>query len=973
MEKKSLFRKVMSLMCCVAMCLTTFVLASDAVPPSATAGQVLLVLDDAITFIDEYGYVMTEPDPVGGDNYSCEYNAENQTITFSYDDGTDKTSWASGDHIFFYVKVEDDAVFKLKTSSTAGSVNVTEFVDEDNQYSSANWKVDVKLGKTIGKLGLVLTPSVEVPNYNVTFPMSEDVENDYTVTVNTVDGAPVNKDVTNETVSYPKGSVVVFTVDAPESKDLVVRNGKEDVPYANGQYTLTVTGDTSLTIRLVDKKYTVTGKSGDAYTYVPNGSTQVVYGGTFSFYVNPKAGYGAIKDVTAAYEDGTKVDVLNVGGTQYVINNIQNHVEITVAAGDSETYSVTYSAGTGYKIPSNATTSVGYDGTVNFTVDVTDGYNVTSVAYTMDGGRRVILPLSENNSYTIPNVTGDVDVTVTAVRAAYQVTVTNNAGDTATVNTPAGTIFEHGSQYTFYVTPKPGFEAPVVKVNNKELASVGNNQYVTTITGETDIEIAAGDPITYKVTLIGGGADDGFEYLSDSTTVGHNGTYDIEVKVADAYANSKVVISVNGTPVAATRTGNTYTCKIEGITEDKTVSVSGLVKNTYKVTFVNGNGYTFATTDNTSVTAGDDFRFTLTVLPGFDGANVQVMANDTVVPKGANGVYTVKVNSDIAITLTGIKDVTYKATLTENSGNAEIKSDITDIAYNGSYVFTVEPTTGYRVTQVAVNGTEITAVNGVYTVNNVTSDLKIYVATVENKLTVNYVSSEKNHEYTEAVVYDYTKLSESNLLTLDPCTIHAFAGWYNGEDKIESIAVFQDRIAKGDATVTLTAAFELKEEIKVLDLGPTTKEATELSDESYRITFRTLVSNLSTDPCVAEYVKVTAHGTLLANKDNADFESIDLSNRNLESGSHNAVLANGGATGNDRVFNYYVNCNYTWDEFKAALAEDGVKSSIILRVSKMPQQNTLNAAGWLELSIGDQKVYVLAEASGIALTVDDAQ
>ena len=965
----------MSLMCCVAMCLTTFVLASDAVPPSAIPGKVFLGLYDGVTFVDEEGYEMTSPEVLGGSNYTCNYNAENQTIEFVYDyesAGTTRQNWAVNDVISFYAKVADDEILKVTPSSAAGSVTVTEFVDEYNIYNGANRKIEVKLGKSVTSRGLVLTPSVESPKYNVTFPLSG---NDYTITVS-------DQDVTGETLQYAKGENVVFKVAATAAgKAIEVWNGRVEVPCdKEGQYTLAVTGDVSLSIKLVDEKYTITGASGDGYTYVPNGSNEVVHGGTFSFYVNPKAGYGAIKDVTAAYEDGTEVEVLNVGGTQYVINNITGHVTISVeASSEKEQYSVIYSTGTGYQISEDATASVEYGTDATFTVKVDTGYNVTSVTYTM-GGKRTILSLNENNSYTIPNVTGDVDVTVTAVRATYQVTVDDTqVGNTATVNTPAGTTFEHGSQYTFYVTPEPGFEAPVVKVNGVELAPVGNNQYVTTITELTSIVIAKGTAIQYNVTLIGGGEDDGFTYISKSATVGHNDTYAIEVKVDDAYANSKVVISVNGTPVAATRTGNTYTYTIENITEHKTVSVSGLVKNTYKVTFVNGNGYTFATTDNTSVTAGDDFRFTLSVLPGFDGANVQVKANDEVVTKDANGVYTVEVNGDTAITLTGVKEVTYKATLTENSGNAKIDSNITDIVYNGSYVFTVVPTVGYRVTQVAVNGTEITAVNGVYTVNGVTKDLEIYVATVENKLTVNYVSNEKNHEHTEAVVYDYTKLLESNPLTLAPCTIHAFAGWYNGEIRIDSIAAFQDLIAKDDASVTLTAAFELKEEIKVLDLGPTTKELSTLG-EGYRATFRTLVSNLSTDPCVAEYVKVTGYGTLLANKDEVVFTEIDLSSRVEGDGYHSAVPAND-ATGNDRVFNYYVNCNYTWDEFKAALNEESAKSSIILRIQTKNEKNTFNAAGWIELSIGEgeneTKVYVRADASGTALTqglvADDAQ
>ena len=68
------------------------------------------------------------------------------------------------------------------------------------------------------------------------------------------------------------------------------------------------------------------------------------------------------------------------------------------------------------------------------------------------------------------------------------------------------------------------------------------------------------------------------------------------------------------------------------------------------------------------------------------------------------------------------------------------------------------------------------------------------------------------------------------------------------------------------------------------------------------------------------------------------------------------------------MFNYYVNCNYTWSDFYAACMMDSTSSQIVLRVTSNSQENSLNAAGWVELSIGDTNIYIISDESGTSIT-----
>ena len=152
----------------------------------------------------------------------------------------------------------------------------------------------------------------------------------------------------------------------------------------------------------------------------------------------------------------------------------------------------------------------------------------------------------------------------------------------------------------------------------------------------------------------------------------------------------------------------------------------------YTVTIPTGEGYTV--TGEKTVKNGEDYTFTVTVSEGYDAANMVVKVNGEEVT-AVDGIYTVeKVSSDLTITVEGVvkkQAAGHAVTLTPGEGYT-LTGEAT--AEDGKdYTFTVTVSEGYDAANmvVKVNDTEVTAVDGKYTVEKVSSDLTITVSGVK--------------------------------------------------------------------------------------------------------------------------------------------------------------------------------------------------------------------------------------------------
>lgn len=240
---------------------------------------------------------------------------------------------------------------------------------------------------------------------------------------------------------------------------------------------------------------------------------------------------------------------------------------------------------------------------------------------------------------------------------------------------------------------------------------------------------------TYSVSIPSG---EGYTVVG-AANVKEGEDYSFQVNIANGYNGTDMVVKVNGNTVV--KTGNAYV--VNSVSGNLVITVTGVKKNapdTCTVTLPSGNGFTAS--GETTVTAGSNYTFTVTVATGYDVSTLvvkNVEATLTATSTEGNVVtYTINnVQSNITLTAT-IAKLKFSVTLPTGEGYAVVGES--EAVYGEDYTFTVNAVAGYSVKDAVVKSGDVTltGVNGTYTVANVTANV---VITVENvvKLT-DYVS-----------------------------------------------------------------------------------------------------------------------------------------------------------------------------------------------------------------------------------------
>ena len=319
-----------------------------------------------------------------------------------------------------------------------------------------------------------------------------------------------------------------------------------------------------------------------------------------------------------ASEQALKTAIKGLTKAEVSLGNIFKQVDGATLSGPDKVY-------VGEEFEATVKLQEGYTQSVP-TLTVTSGGTTNTVTGTIasDGSYKfkVTLTSEDGNSITPANVN----------KNTYKVTVPpSGTGFTAS---KTGTV-THGENYTFTVTLANGYTQtlPVVKAGTVTLGATpqGNNTYSYTITGvkaDTTVSINGVTPNTYTV---GYSLGEGVSKASDSaSSIKHNGTATVKINVGDAYSQVKTLpISVtNGSISGGTRSGNTFTYTLSGVTADTTVKVTDLAKNKYTVTVPTAIGLTVSNTGSHTMTYGDSFTFTVTKNTGYTQATPVVKVND---------------------------------------------------------------------------------------------------------------------------------------------------------------------------------------------------------------------------------------------------------------------------------------------------------------------------------------------------------
>ncbi len=562
-----------------------------------------------------------------------------------------------------------------------------------------------------------------------------------------------------------------------------------------------------------------------------------------------------------------------------------NIIVIEVTLNDNP--GVTWNLGVGYTVDESQSHSVEYNAdSYEFKVKPDVGYEIKVSA--VHGGNEK-MEVSANDeirraeddfiTYTIKRskeqkITKDIAITVVATKQQLTVMLESKADENCYSVDGVGTAgrqVEYGSNFTFSVIPKAGYPAPGITAketdtdSNISVSRNGNQYTIYNVTKSITISITSPQKNQYTVQYDSEGVGYSLKLLLSKPTKGSLVDYGTKLTAVltlkEGYTGSNPVLRVNGTeiddyiPFGYNRMYATFT-----VTENVTITVEGVVPNTYEVTIpTSGEGYTVSSVSRVDYNYGDRFSFTVTLQEGYKfnnafdfllghlftnhdtfGGNVQYSLSSR--GKAIKVSVTVKGNYDFAIDTSQVERITFTVAKPSNSKGDEYTfsfvkpkgDDSVSVDYGGSLQFSVKRNPGYKIESVtatvggqAKQPTREGSTDN-YLIENVTGEVVITVTASVIKYTVHYVYPDCNafglrFEHADKdVVYTVQKQSrdlarasstglndECTTLTLDPPD--PIKGFKVGEWQYlgSSISTIDVSNVEQDTEYTVSAQWEL--------------------------------------------------------------------------------------------------------------------------------------------------------------------
>ncbi len=318
-----------------------------------------------------------------------------------------------------------------------------------------------------------------------------------------------------------------------------------------------------------------------------------------------------------------------------------------------------------------------------------------------------------------------------------------------------------GENYQFTVTIDNNYEKGenfAVKANGTAVVETDGKYVVENVTEDITVTVeGVVKKAIYNVTLPTG---DGYT-VSGAASVMKGESYEFTVTLGETYEKGEnFVVKANGT--ALTENNGKYV--VANATENITITVDGVVKKTFRVSFPLGVGFTVDGAEK--VTIGENYEFTVTFSETYEkGESFAVKVNGNVVEE-TNGKYVVEnVTENLSITVDGVdKKPLCQVTLPDAEDGSYTITGESTVMKGENYEFTVTIAEGYKKGEdfaVKANGKALTEVGGKYIVENVTSAIVITVEGVEEATLKATFSAEGFEDALENDVEEFSYSAEN--------------------------------------------------------------------------------------------------------------------------------------------------------------------------------------------------------------------
>ena len=519
-----------------------------------------------------------------------------------------------------------------------------------------------------------------------------------------------------------KDQTYTFQIAVNEGYDgtnLAVKVNDEVLEGSDGTYTVeSVSGDLVITVEGIVKKEVcaVTLTEGEGYTVSSNDTPYK--GEDYTFTVTPDTVYYKTAEMKVLLDGETELTGEN---GIYTISGLNGDCVITVVGIEKKTeYSVSKPEVDGVTV--TGADSVLETDTYTFTVAVAEGYDVSAMEILVNGEAVG----NTAGTYTVENVSSNLEITVTGVVKKNLCAVTLTEGEGYTIS--SDDIPYTGEDYTFTVMPDTvNYKTASMKVLlDGETELTGENGVYTIPALNADCVITVVGIEKKAVYTVTKPEVEGVT-VTGADSVLETDPYTFTVTVEDTYYTLDMVVKVNGEAVELT--GGSYT--VASAAGDIVIAVEGVrPKAVYAVTKPEVEGVTVTGAD--TVLETETYTFSVAVAEGYSTDSMEVKVNGETVT-GSNGSYSVEnVSADLVITVEGISKLEL-CSVTAPTGKKFTFTGAESVYKGETYTFTVTPKLGYAAA-VQVNGETVTGSNNQYTVAAVSEDLVITVVTARTPM-----------------------------------------------------------------------------------------------------------------------------------------------------------------------------------------------------------------------------------------------
>lgn len=408
----------------------------------------------------------------------------------------------------------------------------------------------------------------------------------------------------------------------------------------------------------------------------------IEYGSDFMSHFAAATGYHIV-NVTV---NGTSYDEIPMWMTEFI--TAPQYITVTFALNE---YDITTAAHGNGSVSDGVHVVYNPNSSYTFTATPAEGYHISQILRNNES--LVIADPEATYTETIAPVVNDYNYVAYFEPNIY--TVTSSCGANGTIDPYGAQSYEYGATPTYTVTANAGYAIEHVYVDGEEVTLTNGTYTFAALTANHTINATFSED-TYTITATAGNGGSINPTGANEVLAGSTVVYTITPATGYEIAD----VTVDNVSVGAVAT---YT--FENVTANHTIAATFSALQ-FTITATAGTNGTITPAGVSTVAYGATQTYTVNANPGYEVDYVTVDGQNVTLTNGAYTFAAVTANHEI---FAAFKVKSYTITVTDPANGTITPNGVVTVNHGATPTFTVTPATGYDVTAITVNGTNVIA------------------------------------------------------------------------------------------------------------------------------------------------------------------------------------------------------------------------------------------------------------------------